>query len=171
MTDDDSWRSVFYHPKFECTLMVYVDDFKMAGPNNHKTTKAWESICSVVDMDPPEELGTCLGIKHVVKHVKTKEGKLVRQMEWDMSGFLQQCIDLYLSKVPNAKLRKVASPFLTQVNKHDTIGEDDSSPPGVLGKVALQILMKILYCARGARFDLLKPVQGLANKALSLIHI
>eukprot|EP00971_Amphidinium_carterae_P296610 5892207-Amphidinium_carterae.1 len=26
------WPSVFYHAKNDCMLVVYVDDFKMAGP-------------------------------------------------------------------------------------------------------------------------------------------
>ena len=48
--------------------------------------------------------------------------------------------------------------------KHGEIGEDDEEPAGVLGKVATSVLMKVLYGARAARFDLLKVVQSLAGR-------
>jgi len=28
----DNWSSMYWHSKLKCFLMVYVDDFKMAGP-------------------------------------------------------------------------------------------------------------------------------------------
>ena len=75
--------------------MVYVDDFKMAGPDDGRTEKAWESIYKAIDMDEATDLGICLGVGHTIKEIKDKPGKaLRRKIEYDMSGFLQQCCDV-----------------------------------------------------------------------------
>ena len=57
-------QSVFYHPEFELMLVVYVDDFKMAGPTKNMA-EGWKGVNSVVDMDPPEALGRYFGCNHV----------------------------------------------------------------------------------------------------------
>ena len=49
------WQSIFYHPDLELLLVIYVDDFKMAGPQGN-LKKGWANISSVIDMDPPEPL-------------------------------------------------------------------------------------------------------------------
>ena len=36
-----TWKSVFWHPRYDLLLVVYVDDFKMAGPKAN-LEKAWE---------------------------------------------------------------------------------------------------------------------------------
>ena len=43
--------------------MVYVDDFKMAGPKDN-LAKGWEGISKVLDMDPAEPLGRYFGCNH-----------------------------------------------------------------------------------------------------------
>ena len=58
------WQSVFYHPELELLLVVYVDDFKMAGPTKNMA-EGWKGINSVIDMDPPEALGRYFGCNHV----------------------------------------------------------------------------------------------------------
>ena len=45
-------------------LVVYVDDFKMAGPTKNMA-QGWKDINSVIDMDPPEALGRYFGCNHV----------------------------------------------------------------------------------------------------------
>ena len=60
------WQSVFYHPELELMLVVYVDDFKMAGPTKNMA-QGWKDINSVIDMDPPEALGRYFGCNHVEK--------------------------------------------------------------------------------------------------------
>ena len=63
----DIWKSVFYHPKKKLLLVVYVDDFKLAGP---KATikEGWDSISSVIDMDLPEVIGRYFGCMHKEEH-------------------------------------------------------------------------------------------------------
>ena len=43
----DIWHSVFYHAELDLLLVVYVDDFKMAGPQD-KINKGWELIAKVL---------------------------------------------------------------------------------------------------------------------------
>ena len=42
-------------------LIVYVDDFKMAGPAEY-LAKGWELIRRGIVLDPPEEIGLYLGV-------------------------------------------------------------------------------------------------------------
>ena len=53
-------------------LIIYVDDFKLAGPK-HKLKIGWdllkgasEGVPNGIQMDPPEPVGRYLGCKHVV---------------------------------------------------------------------------------------------------------
>ena len=59
----DIWQSIFYHPELDLLLVVYVDDFKMAGPKDN-LAKGWEGISKVLDMDPAEPLGRYFGCNH-----------------------------------------------------------------------------------------------------------
>ena len=47
------WQSMFYHQELRLLLVVYVDDFKLAGPKEH-LSKGWDLIKSAVDIGEPE---------------------------------------------------------------------------------------------------------------------
>ena len=57
------WQSIFYHAELDLLLVVYVDDFKMAGPQAN-LAEGWKRISSVIDMDPPELFGRYFGCHH-----------------------------------------------------------------------------------------------------------
>lgn len=57
------WCSVFYHPKVDLLLIVYVDDLKMKGPKEN-LSKGWKPIAEVIDIDTPEPLGRYFGCEH-----------------------------------------------------------------------------------------------------------
>ena len=59
----DIWKSVFYHPTKKLMLVVYVDDFKLAGPKQN-IKQGWDLISSVIDMDQPEAIGRYFGCMH-----------------------------------------------------------------------------------------------------------
>ena len=59
-------------------------------------------------------------------------------------------------------LKKVDTPFIDE--KRD-IQDEDLVNVGELGPIATKILMKLLYVARMARYDLLRPVCALASVA------
>eukprot|EP00971_Amphidinium_carterae_P286808 5694323-Amphidinium_carterae.1 len=46
------WNSVFYHPQQDCLLVVYVDDFKMAGPKD-AVPKMFAKLAEKIKMDAP----------------------------------------------------------------------------------------------------------------------
>ena len=60
------WQSIFYHAELDLLLVVYVDDFKMAGPEAN-LAEGWKGISSVIDMDPPEPFGRYFGCHHFEK--------------------------------------------------------------------------------------------------------
>ena len=47
------WHSIFHHQELNCLLVVYVDDFKMAGPSENLPT-AWATVKAAVDIGEPE---------------------------------------------------------------------------------------------------------------------
>ena len=46
----EDWRSCFWHPELRLLLTVYVDDFKLSGPEE-SLKKGWELIQTYIDMD------------------------------------------------------------------------------------------------------------------------
>ena len=99
--------------------------------------------------------------------LETKKGKCMEEpvnaVQYDMKQFLQQCLDRYVELAgPNVTFKKVATPF------HDDkiarpIGTE-SEKRGELQPIASRVLMKVLFAARMARYDLLRATQGLASR-------
>ena len=91
-------------------------------------------------------------------------------MEYDVSDFMHQCVLAYkdLAGDPNLKMRKVPTPFLPESSAsgdaQGDLGEPSPDNQGRLGSIACSVLMKVLYGARAARWDLLKAVQLLATR-------
>ena len=57
------WRSCFYHPEQKLFLMVYVDDFKMAGPKD-AVEAMWKRL-NDLGGDDSLELGAAQPLGHV----------------------------------------------------------------------------------------------------------
>ena len=98
-------------------------------------------------------------------HPSDKKTK-VRVMIYDMRSFFKQCVELYvkLTKATTQQLEKSApTPYLTDDDK----GYDDTKEPtGQLQPIASKVIMKVLYGARMARYDLLHACQALACKVI-----
>ena len=136
------WRSVFWHRELATLLVVYVDDFKLAGPEGN-LPKAWDLIRSGVRTENPGPLGKYLGCEHQFGEVLVGPGQApldvlltapppqaggcgarpsggpftrVRTLTCCMAGFLKQCVDKYLelSGKDTASLRKAATPFVEE---------------------------------------------------------
>ena len=90
--------------------------------------------------------------------------KPVNVMTYDMKPFLQSCIDRYQSLAgKDAKpLKHAATPFHEERIARPLEGESEQK--GALAPIAARVLMKILFAARMARYDLLRAVQGLAAR-------
>ena len=59
----DIWHSIFHHQELNCLLVVYVDDFKIAGPSANME-KAWASIKAAVNSGDPEPYDRYFGCMH-----------------------------------------------------------------------------------------------------------
>ena len=57
------WHSIFHHQELNCLLVVYVDDFKMAGPSANME-KGWASIKAAVNIGDPEPYDRYFGCMH-----------------------------------------------------------------------------------------------------------
>ena len=89
--------------------------------------------------------------------------KPVTTVRYDMRGFLRQCLEKYESLVNKpVTYKKVSTPFHDDKiarpigNEHECRAE--------LQAIASRVLMKVLFAARMARFDLLRATQGLASR-------
>jgi len=197
----DEWRSCFFHEQLQVYLVVYVDDFKVAGPVA-SLPKAWKLIRSGLKLGATEPAGHYLGCKHIVsERVHKASGRTVRVMEYDMEDFLKSCVARYTELSGRSDLRRVGTPFLqeemrcpgdglgfgddswadggeggvqhtavpasaeeTSKKKTPKAAKPKSQPivPGSMAPHASKVLMKVLYAARMARFDLLRAVGHLA---------
>ncbi len=55
----EEWPSVCFHDTWKLLLVIYVDDFKLAGPKR-SLSLGWKAICRGLKMEPPTPLGMCL---------------------------------------------------------------------------------------------------------------
>lgn len=77
-----------------------------------------------------------------------------------MSDFMSSCVERYLELAGKtaSSLRQVDTPFI------EITQEGPDRPTGALQPIAARVLMKILYGARMARYDLLRPTCYLATR-------
>ena len=131
----------------------------MSGPSAN-FAKGWSMIRQVIKTDEPHAATKCLGCEHLV--CDTTVGCVsVKQMEYKMRPFFEQCVDSYLTLIKKdiSTLEPAKTPFLDEPK----IENSPSESKGLLAPVACKVLMKILYGARLARFDLLRPIAALAS--------
>ena len=169
------WRSCFWHPKWKMFLVVYVDDFKLAGPERYMS-ECWRSIRSGIKTDDPTPVGKYLGCDHKASTCKDPStGHEYRVMEYDMSDFMRSCVDRYveLAGINKSSLKKALTPFLAEPKEPSPARDPCSSDGhvadadlvrGRLQPIAARVLMKVLYGARMARYDLIRAVNSLATE-------
>lgn len=90
--------------------------------------------------------------------------KSVNIVRYDMSQFLTSCVESYctLAEVDMSSLAKASTPFTDAGIPRPTLDEEEK--PGRLQGIASKVLMKILFAARMARYDLLRAIQSLASR-------
>ena len=172
------WRSCYWHAVLSLFLVVYVDDFKMSGPKQ-SVKKGWTMIQQGVRIGAPEPVNLYLGCYHrVALRTSPISGKQVPSIEYDMEDFLRACVDRYKDLAKVTTLRAVSTPFTGLMTTSDIKRDVTATPeqpgngdahgvapkpePGKLQPIAARVLMKLLYAARMARYDLLKAVNTLA---------
>ena len=107
----EEWPSVFWHPQRRMLLVVYVDDFKLSGPEIHHDT-AWQEIRTKIDITTPEPVGHFLGCNQTAGTVTLPDGVVANTMIYEMESFLKSCLQQYLdlSGRPVSDLRPVDTP-------------------------------------------------------------
>ena len=63
LVEPNAWRSVYYHAKLETSMILYVDDFRLSGPEVNMPA-AWKTIQRRVSISDPEVSGEFLGCDH-----------------------------------------------------------------------------------------------------------
>ena len=133
------WPSCYYHAGWKIVMIVYVDDFKMAGPKQN-LPKAWSALRGEVKKRPdgteyrtglviedPKPAGHFLGCTHIKGTKVLSDGSKVTTMTYDMEPFFQSCIDKYLNLARDcgftANLRIVATPFLAEDHRDSPQGK------------------------------------------------
>ena len=89
--------------------------------------------------------------------------KPVNVVKYNIKNFLESCVEAYcqLAKVDKSKLKRTSALF--HDNKVARPKEEDEKS-GMLQPIASKVLMKILFAARMARYDLLRATQSLASR-------
>ena len=87
------WHSTFWHPEHKLFLVVYVDDFKLSGPEE-KLQVGWNLISQGKTLEKPEPNGLYLGCKHIQTQGTLPDGTPFNMMTYEMEEFLKSCVDL-----------------------------------------------------------------------------
>ena len=89
--------------------------------------------------------------------------KRVNRVTYDMADFLESCVTRYceLAKVSRDTLKPVSTPFHDRRTARPL---EENEKAGRLQPIASKVLMKILFAARMARWDLLRATQSLASR-------
>ena len=107
----EEWPSCYFHAGLKLLLIIYVDDFKLAGPRTN-IRQGWSLVSKGLKIEPPTPLGVYLGCGHEVREVKLPNGT-IRVVSYNMEAFLTSCVDRYLELAGSGyKLRHAATPFL-----------------------------------------------------------
>ena len=94
-------------------MVVYVDDFKLAGPKGN-LREGWKLIRSGLQMETPTPIGVFLGCNHVRETITLTDGTKATMMKYEMEGFMRSCVDRYLEHAPGMRLKTVETPFLPE---------------------------------------------------------
>ncbi|CAE7767551.1 unnamed protein product [Symbiodinium sp. CCMP2592] len=88
----------------------------------------------------------------------------VNIIEYDMKSFLEQAVQKYkdLAGPKYHTLKSASTPFADEKIARPI--DDEAEAKGELAPIASRVLMKLLFAARMARYDLLRAVQGLASR-------
>ena len=95
----EEWPSMYFHKKLQLLLVIYVDDLKLAVPEEN-LTKGWEMLRSKLNIEPETDLGLYLGCILSKGSSKLHDGTPVSTMTYDMEGLLKLSVERYLDPPP-----------------------------------------------------------------------
>ena len=124
-----TWPSTYFHPTLKLFLVIYVDDFKLAGPKEN-LDKGWKLLMTDITIDPPQAVGLFLGCVHEMGKFKLPSGKVATSMTYNMESFLIQCTARYNElSGGNVRFKKVPTPFLIEDAKDGPAGTPAAKGP------------------------------------------
>ena len=151
----EGWTSVYFHRGYKTMLIVYVDDLKLSGPSA-VLPEVWEILRKHVRLGKVQEYGRFLGVHH--QRYDLGDGHF--QLVYDMTEFMRSVLARYEEAVGTKVVyRKAATPFLDEA----TLTDVECAELGELAPFAASVLMKSLWGARMARWDILRQVCYLAG--------
>ncbi len=108
----EEWPSCYFHHDLKLYLVIYVDDFKLAGPTCN-LKRGWSLLQKGLTIEAPTPVGVYLGCGHEVGQIKTVGGTTAQTVTYNMEDFLTSCVERYLELAgPGTKMKHVATPFL-----------------------------------------------------------
>ena len=112
------WPSVYFHRTLKLLLIIYVDDFKLAGPESN-IEKGWALLRTKLNIGPEGPLGMYLGCNQRREQMTLHGGVLANCAIYDMESFLEQCVNRYLEVAPvGTKMKEAKTPFLQDEGDH-----------------------------------------------------
>ena len=127
----EEWPSVYIHEKLQLVLVVYVDDFKMAGPQKN-LAQGWSMLRTRLKIEPETGLDMYLGCNQSKGNVTLGNGHRVTTVAYDMEQFLRSCVDRYLEVAGDVKLNKVVTPELHEETKNHVSRKPAKEGPSVV---------------------------------------
>ena len=120
------WPSAYMHPKLKLYLIVYVDDFKLCGPDENMA-KGWALLRKGLNIETEQRVGpegvSFLGCRLEKRSVRLPSGRLATVWTYNMQPFLQSCVDRYLELAPKGTTLKPAdTPFINESTLESTAG-------------------------------------------------
>ena len=114
----EGWPSCCVHPALKLLLVLYVDDFKLAGPRAN-LKEGWRLLRLHLSIEDATPIGLYLGRHRDTQVVRHDDGASVAVMPYNMEDFLQSCVTRYEElSGGNARLQQARTPFLSE-NPHD----------------------------------------------------
>ena len=97
-----------YHPGKNAEMIVYVDDFILVAPENHKDA-IWKGLHKrILFKDPAAPVTRSLGVNHHFKRLK--DGTC--QMLTERREYLQAAVQEYMKEIGVSSLKWAPSPFI-----------------------------------------------------------
>ena len=164
----DAWPSFYKHKLKQCYLIIYVDDFRMAGRKDDRAY-CWAELRKHVKLTSPELWGRYLGVQSVVADTTytdpaTGTTRPARTLRCDMTEFARSCVDRYTELTGVSKFTPVQTPFLDETKIAIEDYNFDDKNKGQLADHANSIIMKLLWLGRMSRWDLLRQICLLAGQ-------
>ena len=117
----EDWKSCFWHPALKVFLVLYVDDFKLVGPQE-SMEEAWKMIRQDIVTGDPRPLTHFLGCTHEpVKFTPEGSNKEVNGQIKNMEGFFRKCVETFQHLAgEGVKMKVVPTPFIKETSGQHT---------------------------------------------------